>query len=125
MFKAIETEGAPGCFPYSQAIRAGDFLFVSGQGPLDPDTCETRGENIREQTRLTLDNVKAIVEAAGLSLSDVVKVIVVLADQSLYDDFNEVYLTYFSQPLPCRLLVVAGLFDIMVEVDVVAYAGGK
>lgn len=125
MYKVIETEGAPGGFPYSQAIRAGDFLFISGQGPLDPETGEIVGEDIREQTKLTLENVKAIVEAAGLKISDVVKVIVALADQALYDEFNEVYLTYFSPPLPCRLLVVAGLFDILVEVDVVAYAGDR
>jgi len=59
-----------------------------------------------------------------MSMSDVVKVIVVLADQSLYDGFNEVYLACFSEPLPCRLLVVAGLFDILVEVDVIAYRPG-
>ena len=125
MFQVVETTGAAGGFPYSQGIRAGDFLFISGQGPLDPNTSEIVGKDIREQTRLTLQSVKAIVEAAGLSLSDVVKVTVILADQSLYDDFNEVYRTFFSEPLPCRILVVAGLFDILVEVDVVAYAGEK
>jgi len=59
-----------------------------------------------------------------MSMSDVVKVIVVLADQSLYDGFNEVYLACFSEPLPCRLLVVAGLFDILGKVDVIAYRPG-
>ena len=125
MFEVIETEKAPGGFPYSQGIRAGAFLFISGQGPLDPKTAEIKGKDIYEQTKLTMENVKAVVEAAGLKMSDVVKVFVILADQSLYDGFNEVYRTYFSEPLPCRLLFVAGMFDILVEVDVIAYAGKK
>jgi 2-iminobutanoate/2-iminopropanoate deaminase len=107
---------------YSQAIRAGDFVYVSGQGPLDPVTGEVVGSTIEEQTARTLDNVKSILEAAGATLADVVKSTVHLSSIDLFDAFNEVYASYFPDPKPARTTVGSELLGIMVEIDVVAHA---
>jgi 2-iminobutanoate/2-iminopropanoate deaminase len=110
---------------YSQGIRAGDFVYVSGQGPIDPATGEIVGESIEEQTERTLENVKAILEAAGASMSDVVKATVHLTDLSLFPRYNEVYARYFPDPKPVRTTVGSDLLGIMVEIDVVAYTGAS
>src|SRR5690554_5313109 len=86
--------------PYSQGIRAGDFVYVSGQGPVDPQTGQIHGTTIAEQTAQVLDNVKAILEAAGLSMDDVVKTTCHLSDLANFEGFNKVYETYFSEPRP-------------------------
>jgi len=115
-----------GAFPvgaYSQGIRAGDFLFVSGTGPLDPETGQVVGETIEEQTRLTLENVKAVLEAGGATMADVVKSTVHLSDLSLFGRYNQVYAEYFPDPKPVRTTVGSTLLGIMVEIDVVAYLG--
>lgn len=106
---------------YSQAIRAGDFVYVSGQGPLDPETGAVVGATIEEQTARTLDNVKAILAAAGATLADVVKSTVHLSSIDLFDGFNGVYSTYFPDPKPARTTVGSELLGILVEIDVVAY----
>jgi 2-iminobutanoate/2-iminopropanoate deaminase len=108
---------------YSQGIRAGDFVYVSGQGPIDPASGEIVGETIEEQTERTLENVKAILEAAGASMADVVKTTVHLTDLSLFPRYNEVYARYFPDPKPVRTTVGSDLLRIMVEIDVVAYVG--
>ena len=108
---------------YSQGIRAGDFVFVAGQGPLDPATGQIVGETIEEQTARTLENVRAILEAAGATMADVVKSTVHLTDLSLFGRFNEVYSSYFPDPKPVRTTVGSELLGIMVEIDVVAYLG--
>lgn len=120
----IRTDGAaaPGG-AYSQGIRAGDFVYVSGQGPIDPASGEIVGETIEEQTERTLENVKAILEAAGASMADVVKATVHLTDLSLFPRYNEVYARYFPDPKPVRTTVGSDLLGIMVEIDVVAYVG--
>jgi 2-iminobutanoate/2-iminopropanoate deaminase len=116
-------KGASPVGAYSQGIRAGDFLFVSGTGPLDPETGQVVGETIEEQTRLTLENVKAVLEAGGATMADVVKSTVHLSDLSLFDRYNQVYAEYFPDPKPVRTTVGSNLLGIMVEIDVVAYLG--
>lgn len=120
----IRTDGAaaPGG-AYSQGIRAGDFVYVSGQGPIDPVSGEVVGATIEEQTERTLENVKAILEAAGASMADAVKATVHLSDLALFDRYDEVYLRYFPDPKPVRTTVGSQLLGIMVEIDVVAYVG--
>ena len=110
---------------YSQGLRAGDFVYVSGQGPIDPATGEIVGETIEEQTERTLENVKAILAAAGASMADVVKSTVHLSDLSLFARYNEVYARYFPDPKPVRTTVGSDLLGIMVEIDVVAYVGAN
>lgn len=108
---------------YSQALRAGDFIYVAGQGGLDPTTRKVVGETIEAQTTQTLENIKAILEVAGASMSDVVKSTVHLTDLSLFPRFNDIYATYFPDPKPVRTTVGSQLLGILVEIDVVAYVG--
>jgi 2-iminobutanoate/2-iminopropanoate deaminase len=107
---------------YSHAIRAGDFVFVSGQGPIDPATGRVAGETVEEQTELTLGNVEAIARAAGGSLDDVVKVSAYLASVDDFPAYNAVYERRFSgDPKPARTTVGAALMGIRVEIDAVLY----
>ncbi|HSH79066.1 MAG TPA: Rid family detoxifying hydrolase [Herpetosiphonaceae bacterium] len=110
---------------YSPGLRVGDFVFVAGQGPLDPATGEIVGDTIEEQTARTLENVKAILEAAGATMADVVKATVHLSDLSLFQRYNAVYATYFPEPKPVRTTVGSQLLGIMVEIDVIAYVGDR
>jgi 2-iminobutanoate/2-iminopropanoate deaminase len=120
----ISAAGAPTPkAPYSQGIRAGDFIYVSGQGPLDSMTGEVKGSTIEEQTAYTLQNVQAILEAGGASMADVVKTTCHLSDLAHFGRFNEVYAQYFPEPRPVRTTVGSQLLGILVEVDVVAYVG--
>lgn len=109
--------------PYSQGLRVGDFIYVAGQGPIDPVSGKITGDTIEAQTALTLDNVKAILEAAGATMGDVVKSTVHLTDLSLFQSFNKVYADYFPDPKPVRTTVGSQLMGILVEIDVVAYVG--
>jgi len=119
----IRTDGAPrGTGAYSQAIRAGDFVFISGQGPLDPNTLEVVGETIGEQTEQTLRNLAAIADAAGGSLDDAVKVSAFLSSIDLFPAFNATYERIFSStPRPARTTTGAELRNILVEIDAVLY----
>ena len=108
---------------YSQGLRAGDFVFVAGQGPLDPETGEVVGTTIEEQTARTLANVQAILEAAGATMADVVKSTVHLSDLSLFARYDAVYAQWFPDPKPTRTTVGSQLAGILVEIDVVAYTG--
>lgn len=124
--KQITTKsGASPIGAYSQGLRAGDFLFVSGQGPLDPATGKIVGETIEEQTRRVLENIKAILEAGGASMADVVKVSAHLSDLKDFDRYNKVYSTYFPDPKPTRTTVGSQLLGILVEIDAIAYVGEK
>jgi len=114
---------APPAGAYSPGLIAGDFVFVSGQGPLDPATGKIAGETIEEQTERVLENVKAILEAAGASMSDVVKVAVHLSDLANFQRFNQVYATFFPDPKPTRTTVGSQLPGILVEIDAIAYIG--
>jgi 2-iminobutanoate/2-iminopropanoate deaminase len=116
-------EGASPVGAYSQGLRVGDFVFVSGQGPLDPETGQVVGDTIEEQVRRTLENVRAVLEAAGASMADVVKSTVHLADIADFPRFNATYAELFPDPKPTRTTVQSVLPGIQVEIDVVAYTG--
>ena len=99
----IHTPNAPAAIgPYSQAVQAGNMLFVSGQIPVDPTTGAFAGEDIATQTRQSLTNVKNILEAAGYALSDVVKTTVLLADIADFTAMNAIYAEFFTAPCPAR-----------------------
>ena len=98
-------------------------MFVSGQGPLDPETGKIVGETIEEQTARVLENLKAVLDAAGASMSDVVKVAVHLSDLASFQRFNQVYATFFPDPKPTRTTVGSQLPGILVEIDAIAYLG--
>jgi 2-iminobutanoate/2-iminopropanoate deaminase len=118
----IRSDRAPrGTGAYSQALRAGDFVFISGQGPLDPETLQVRGATVAEQTDMTLRNLAAIAEAAGGTLRDVVKVSVFLSSIDLFADFNAAYERVFPEPRPARTTTGAELRDILVEIDAILY----
>jgi len=107
---------------YSTVLRAGDYIFVAGQGPLDWDTHAVVGETIEEQTRKTLENIGALLHAAGADFSDCVKSTVHLADIAEFDRFNAVYQEFFPEPRPVRTTVQSQLWHgIKVEIDVIAY----
>jgi reactive intermediate/imine deaminase len=121
----ITTDDAPPSIgPFSQGIRDGDRIYVSGQGPIDPGTGEIVGEDAQAQTARTLENIDAVLSAAGRSLDDVVKATVFVTDMDDYDAVNEVYAEYMSEPYPARSAVeVRDLpVDIRVEIEVVASA---
>jgi 2-iminobutanoate/2-iminopropanoate deaminase len=108
---------------FSQAFWAGDLLFTAGLGPHDPTTAEPRGATVEEQTRATLESIEAVLAAAGLTLSDVVKVNAHLQDfQRDFRGFESVYREKFSPPYPARITVGSTLPGILVEIDVVARA---
>ena len=122
MKKQIATPAAPAAIgPYSQAIEAGGFVYCSGQLPIDPATGEMPAD-IKGQTRQSLANVKAILEAEGLSLANVVKTTVLLADTSLFGPMNEVYAETFAQPFPARSAFAVRELpkQALVEIEVVA-----
>jgi 2-iminobutanoate/2-iminopropanoate deaminase len=108
--------------PYSQAVRSNGFLFVSGQVALDPKSGEFVGTDIRQQTERVLDNLKAILEAAGVSLHHVVKTTVFLKDMNDFSAMNETYARYFTAAPPARSTVQAARLpkDALVEIDVIA-----
>jgi len=111
--------------PFSQGLRVGDFIFVSGQGPFAPATGKMGGNTIEEQTRQVLENIKAILEAGGATMDDVVKANAYLSDPSFFESYNKVYVTYFSDPKPTRSTIACQLVikGMLVEIDVVAYVG--
>ena len=117
--------GASPIGAYSQGLRAGDFIFVSGQGPLDPETGQIVGTTVEEQTARVLENIQAILEAGGATMADVVKVSAYLSDLSLFERYNKVYAAYFPDPKPTRTTVGSQLLGIMVEIDAIAYVGDK
>jgi 2-iminobutanoate/2-iminopropanoate deaminase len=120
MRRTINTPDAPAPIgPYSQGVAAsGSFLFVSGQGPKDPKT-GTMPPDVKGQTAQCLKNIQAIVEAAGASLSDVVRVGAFLKDLADFGAFNEVYETFFSKPYPVRTTVQATPPGCLVEMDAI------
>ena len=123
MRERIQTENAPAAIgPYSQAIKAGGFVFVSGQIPIDPKTGQFVAGGIAEQTERVLKNLSAVLEAAGSSLDQVVKTTVFLADMKEFAGMNEVYAKFFSEPPPARATVAAAGLprDALVEIEVVA-----
>ena len=123
MRREINTKnGAPPIGPYSQAIVAdGPMLFISGQGPVDPDTGENRFGEFREQAELAFQNVTTLLEAAGSSWAHVVKVSVFLADMANFGVMNEIYQQHLVAPFPVRTTVQVGLpAQMEIEVDCIA-----
>lgn len=122
----IQTKrGAPPQGAYSQGWRAGDFVFVTGTGPIDPVSGALVGDSIEQQTEQTIDNLSAILEADGVSLHDVVKVNVHLSDTSLFARYNAVYAQRFSRPYPVRTTVGSNLGHtpgMLIEIDCIAYS---
>jgi 2-iminobutanoate/2-iminopropanoate deaminase len=122
MREAISTPaGARPQGPYSQAVLSrGVHVWVSGQGPVDPESGELRLGSFREQAELTFRNVGALLEAAGATFADVVKVSVHLADLADFPELNDIYRQVFSEPYPARTTVQSGLNRIAIEVDCIA-----
>ncbi len=121
--KTINTDRAPAAIgPYSQAVAAGGMLYVSGQIPLDPSTGEIVGESVADQTTRVLDNLKAVVEAAGSDLGKVVKVTIFITDMKQFAVVNEIYGTYFAEPYPARACVEVCELPkgVQVEMDAIA-----
>jgi 2-iminobutanoate/2-iminopropanoate deaminase len=126
MLSAVSTEGAPKALgPYSQAVRAGQFLFVSGQVPIDPASGQIVGGTIGDQTRRAFENIAAILKAGGTSMQRVVRTTVYLADLGDFSAMNEVYATFFTPPQPARSTIQAARLprDARIEVDVIAFLG--
>jgi 2-iminobutanoate/2-iminopropanoate deaminase len=122
----IKTEGAPAAIgPYSQAVRAGGFIFASGQIPLDPKTGEFVAGGVAEQTEQVMLNLTAVLEAAGSGLNRIVKTTVFLADMNDFAPMNEVYGRYFTENPPARATVEAARLprDARVEIEAIALAG--
>ncbi|CAN5678566.1 RidA family protein [soil metagenome] len=126
MRQAVSSEFAPAAIgPYSQAIRAGSLLFVSGQIPLNPKTGALVKGDIAAQTHQVFGNLKAILEAGGATFDNVVRTTVYLADMNDFAMVNEIYGTYFSSPAPARATVQAARLpkDARVEIDLIADLG--
>ena len=119
------TDKAPsGAGPYSQAVKAGDFIFLSGIGALDIETHEIKGNSVAEQTRITLSHIKQILTAYGATFDNIVQMGVYLQNPDDYEEFNQVYAEYFSAPYPARLTVGAGqVWDMLIKMDCIAYLG--
>jgi 2-iminobutanoate/2-iminopropanoate deaminase len=109
--------------PYSPFVRAGDFIFVSGQGPVDPATNQFSFGDILHETRVTLENIRRVLERAGAAPSDVVKVSVFLANGGDFMAMNEVYAEFFGEARPARTTVEVKFQnrDMKIEIDCVAY----
>ena len=119
----INTEKAPAALgPYSQAIKTGNTIYVSGQIPLIPETMEIISDDVQEQTKQSLENVKAVLEAAGATLNDVVKASVFIKDMNDFAKINEIYATYFTENNPARACVEVARLpkDVKVEIEVIA-----
>ena len=125
MKKIISTTEAPAAIgPYSQAVRTGAMIFCAGQVPLDPKTGQIVSEDISEQTRRVLDNLMAVLKAEGLTMSNVVKTTVFLADFGDFPKMNEVYATYFTDQPPARSTVGVSTLpkNARVEIEAIAMA---
>lgn len=126
MKKVINTQAAPAAIgPYSQAIEVGNFVYASGQLPVDPATGAFPEGGIKAQTRQSLTNVQAVLRAAGLDMSNVVKTTVFMADMADFADMNSVYAEFFTEPFPARSAVAVKALPkgAQVEIEVVAAKG--
>lgn len=123
MKETISTENAPGAIgPYSQAVKAGNMVFCSGQIPIDPATGEFVSNDVAEQTRQVLKNLSAVLEAAGTDLNNVVKTTVFLADMNDFTAMNDIYAEFFSENKPARATVQAARLprNARVEIECIA-----
>jgi 2-iminobutanoate/2-iminopropanoate deaminase len=122
MKQVINTQAAPAAIgPYSQAIQAGNLVYTSGQIPINPATGSFVEGGIKEQTRQSLNNVKAVLKEAGLSMGNVIKTTVFMADMADFADMNEVYAEFFAEPYPARSAVAVKTLPkgALVEIEVV------
>jgi 2-iminobutanoate/2-iminopropanoate deaminase len=118
----VSATASRGTGGYTPALVAGDYVFVSGQGPLDPATLEVRGTTVAEQTRLTLENVVGLVRAAGGEPEDIVRCTCYLASIDAFDEFTAAYEAFFDhEPRPTRTTIGCELSGILVEIDCIAY----
>ena len=123
MKTSFSSPGAPQAIgPYSQAVRVGDLLFLSGQVPLDPASGQIVEGDIAAQTRRVLDNLAAVLHSAGLTFAHVARTTIFLADMNDFAKVNEVYGTYFEEPFPARATVQVARLpkDARVEIDAIA-----
>ena len=123
MKRPVSTDRAPKPGPYSQGVLAGDTLYVSAVGPVDPATGQVAGETIEAQAARAIENIQAIVKAAGGTLDQVVKVTAFLSDLAHFQKFNEVYQQYFKPPYPARSTFQVGLNRGLIALDAIAYLG--
>ena len=123
MKKMISTPKAPAAIgPYSQAIQVGNLIYTSGQMPIDPATGQLVEGGIKEQTRQSLNNIQAILQEAGLTMTSVVKTTVFMADMADFADMNSIYAEFFTEPYPARSAVAVKTLpkNALVEIEVVA-----
>jgi 2-iminobutanoate/2-iminopropanoate deaminase len=113
-------KAAPPQGPYSQAVVHGDLVFVAGQGPFRHSDGAITGDTIEEQTQLALDNLRAILEASGSSMADVIRIGAYIASFDLFDGYNKVFAEAFPEPRPARTTIAGDLGGILVEIDCVA-----
>jgi len=126
--KVIATDDAPKAIgPYSQAIQSGSFLFLSGQIALDPQTGQLTSGDVAEQTKRVMENLKAVVEAAGASMGDIVKCTIYLKNMADFGTVNDIYGSYFVQEPPARATVEVSRLpkDVDVEIDAIAVVGAS
>lgn len=125
MREVINTKNAPAAIgPYSQAVKVGNMMFISGQIPFVPKTMELVSEDVQEQTRQSLENLKGILEEAGMSFNDVVKTTVFIKDMNDFGQINEIYAEYFVDNKPARACVEVSRLpkDVKVEIDAIVIA---
>lgn len=125
--QAILSKDAPTPIgPYSQATRVGDWIFLSGQIPIDPQTGELIAGGVAAQTKQVLQNLQAVLTAMGLNLDSIVKTTIYMTDLNMFAEMNEVYETYFRPPYPARATVQVSALPkgAQVEIEAIAYAGG-
>ncbi|MDO5410790.1 MAG: RidA family protein [Lachnospiraceae bacterium] len=126
MKKILNTEKAPAAIgPYSQAVKAGNIVFVSGQLPIDPATGAFAGDDIKSQTRQSLTNIKNILASEGIDMDKCVRVGVFMKDMNMFADMNAVYAEFFDGECPARAAVEVARLpkDALVEIEAVAYVG--
>ena len=107
-------------FPYSQAVIYGDLIFISAQPPVDPETDEIDGDDVKTQTRRILANISGILEDAGTSLDNALKVTAILKDRALFSDFNDAYAEFFPENSPTRTPIFGDTGAYLVLLDVIA-----
>ena len=128
IFKPVWTDKAPQPVgPYSQAFKAGDWLFCSGQIPLCPKTSEVIDQDIEAQSRQVFENIKAVLQAESLDFKNIVKTLVFLTDMKEFSLFNQIYKSYFKDHKPARSCVEVSALPkgVKVEVEVMAFAAGR
>ena len=125
MKQAFIADDAPApAGPYSHAVRAGDMIYLAGQGPFDPET-GNQPETFKEQVRLTFENLERTARSAGASLADAVRIGVYLRDMDDFASMNEVYAERVPEPYPVRTTIQSDLPGLAVEIDAVLWVGGR